>query len=339
MSYRSICRWVFWLFAGTAIFAGCSAARIPVEPAGPAQAVQTVAEAQKLPSELLYVFGGRPKIKKPYIMVFDGQDKSRYPLPLYTIPPDGNGIYGLLAVDRHNYLFAEQFFANSAKLYMFAPGQTKPSVTCSLPSAASAMYVSNGTLYLAQVGNAIVELAEPLTSRDDCSHPLATLTDVHAQREGSTTLYALVTDPQGDIFDTYQGGRYNYFYMDRFLAGSKTARPFANLHDAAATFYATSDRNDNLITNLADYPSGQGDVLAVFPHGSKVPKLFHPIDDGAYCGVAIATNDTELFALKNYPSPSVYVYRYDAKHGKIGQVKRSFSGLWMYGQSIAVYSR
>lgn len=325
----------FWILTGLAALAACNAMETPSVPPQSATAAQR--GHLRLPAELLYVLGGSVKTRTPHILVFDGQERSRHPAPIYTIPPDGNGEYGLLAVDHGNYLFAEQFLSNAVKLYMFPPGQTKPSVTCVLPWTATAMYVAKGRLYLAGAGDTIEEFAEPLTSKEDCEHPIVTLTDKLALHNGSPSLYALTMDRLGNIFDTWQGGRYNYFYMDKFPAGSKNAQAFAGLHDAVTTFYMTSDRSSNLITNLYAQ-SGYGDALAVFPRGSKVPKLFQPIPDGTYCGVAIATQDTELFALKDYPSTVVSVYHYFPNSGTIGTVKRTFPGLWPYAQSIAVYS-
>jgi hypothetical protein len=115
------------------------------------------------------------------------------------------------------------------------------------------------------------------------------------------------------------------------------AKLYAHMGKPLTAFFMTSDAAGNLITNVDDYACNHSDSLAVFPQGSHAPNLFYPITDGQYLGVAVGTHQTELFALKDYPSTAVGVYSYDESTGTIGSLLRSFPA-WYYNQSIAVFS-
>ena len=237
----------------------------------------------------------------PYIMALNAQDTSPSPSPLYTIPPNGQGEYGYLAVDSDNYLFAIKYFSYSAKLSMFAPGSTKASVTCLFSTPPIGMYVAKDVLYLTQADDTIVEYAEPLSASQGCSHPIKTLTDERAKRLGSKSLYGLMVDPFGNIFDVWQASQNEALYMDEFNAGSNHAHSFFALHDSYETFMLTSDHNGNVITNVENYLGSPNDAIAVILHGTKTPQLFYPIGDGGYGGLALGKHDGELFAFRNYP--------------------------------------
>ncbi len=266
-------------------------------------------------------------------MALNAQDTSPSPSPLYTIPPNGQGEYGYLAVDSDNYLFAIKYFSYSAKLSMFAPGSTKASVTCLFSTPPIGMYVAKDVLYLTQADDTIVEYAEPLSASQRCSHPIKTLTDERAKRLGSKSLYGLMVDPFGNIFDVWQASQNEALYMDEFNAGSNHAHSFFALHDSYETFMLTSDHNGNVITNVENYLGSPNDAIAVILHGTKTPQLFYPIGDSGYGGLALGKHDGELFAFRNYPTGAVHVYGYNAKTGNLGSEKRAYSGI--DGGSIA----
>lgn len=334
------------LFAGLVTLAACSGFR--TSPSGPFErpAAQPAPASPMrlqtrprltLPPEVLYAIGGNPQKNTNYIMALNAQDTSPSPSPLYTIPPNGQGEYVYLAVDSSNYLFAIKYFPYSAKLAMFAPGSTKASVTCLFSTTPTGMYVANGLLYVAQADDTIVQYAEPLSASRGCSQPIKTLTDQLARRSGSKSLYGLMGDPFGNIFDVWQSSGNEQLYMDEFNAGSNHAHSFFALHDSYETGLLTSDHNGNIITNLENYQGSPNDAIAVMLHGTKTPQLFYPVGDGGYGGFALGRRDGELFAFRSYPTGEIHVYGYNAKSGTLGSERRVFSGI--DGGSIAVFSK
>ncbi len=323
------------------LLAGCSAA-IPFAKAPHSLGTSgaTVTADRTLPPNLLYTLGGKPQSRAPYIQVFDAQAAGPTPSPLYTIRPEGNTGFGLLAVDAQNDLFAEKFFYNGdGKLYQFPPGSTVPSTTCLLHPHAGTIALANGKLYLSRGGASIAEYAEPLPKGDVCPKPVRTLVDERAKRFGNGIL-GLVADPQGDVFDVWSSPSTYAGSIDEFSSGSTHAHLFANLGKSSGTFYLVSDRNGALLTSIDGYKGSLNDSIAVFPHGSGVPKLFYPSGPGAYGGVGLASHEREFFALNSYPIATVHIYEYDPKTATLGtEAKRSFSNVWGPGQSIAVFSK
>ncbi len=337
-------RYMMGLLATQVLVVACSSVQSPVTPLGGliqhADQNPTLhrSDRPRLPAEVLYVLGGTQKTRQPFINVFNAQDTAPNPTPLYTIPPNGDGGFGVLAVDSQNNLFVEKAAGSIVKLYMYPAGQSKPSVVCLLPFIPNNMSIAGNVLYIATRSNSINEYVVPFSAGKTCPSPAKTITDKIAERESNTGILGVSADPFGDVFDTWQASPANGF-MDEFNAGSNHAHSYARLGDYYASFYMTSDRKGNMITNIRNSSENPMDSIAVFPRGSKVANLFDPINDGQYLGMAVATNDTELFVAVDYPTTEVQVYSYDAKTATVGSLKRTFTNVWYYAQSIAVFSQ
>jgi hypothetical protein len=323
----------FMLFA---ILAACTGAVLPGEGVHPIPPSRLTESPMLLPPNLLYVTGGPTSTRHPFIAVFNAQDKSPSPQPIYTISPKGGGEYGLFAVDASNDLFAVNYFANGAELLVFPSGKAKPTTMCLLDNAPRGIYITHATLYLTTALYTIEEYSLPIHAGKTCPSPNRVLTDQRAQLRGTLGLWAVAVDPTGDVFDVWQSQ--NGQRIDEFRVGSKAARRFASLGQTYGAFAMTSDASGDLITNISGTGS-QWNSIAVFPHGSHRPKRFQPIPNGQYLGVAVAGHGTELFAAKDYPATAVGVYAYDQMNGHVGSLLRSFPNVWYYAQSIAVFSR
>ncbi|HZY97908.1 MAG TPA: hypothetical protein VFE35_12505 [Candidatus Cybelea sp.] len=322
----------FVLFA---ILAACAGVSVPGNGPHLLPSTKLAQSRLALPSELLYVAGGPTEEPHPFIEVFNAQDTSSSPQPIYTIPPIGGGSYFLLAVDATNDLFAINL-TNRAKLLVFPSGKSVPSISCVLANTPQGIYIARNVLYLATALYTIEEYALPIHAGHKCPNPNATLTDQRAKLRGTLGLWAPVVDPHGDIFDIWFDGLGET--IDEFPAGSKRARRFAPLPNTGGAYYLLSDSSGNLVTSIAGTGS-QYDSIAMFPHGMHSPKRFHPISNGSYLGFAIAEHGTELFAARDYPTTEVQVYAYDSTTGNVGRLLRSFTDVWYYAQPIAVFSR
>jgi hypothetical protein len=297
----------------------------------------TVAHPRALPPNLLYVAGGPTTEPHPFIEVFNARDTSKSPTPIYTIAPIGGGSYGLFAVDGTNDLFAINYFSNGAQLLVFPSGKTKPKVSCRLSSVPQGMSIAGGVLYLSTAGYTVEEYTLPIAAGSTCPNPTQTLTDQRAKLRGQSGLWQPAVDSKGDVFDLWVDGTLGE-KIDEFSAGSKTAHQYAPLPKTFADFYMTADPGGNLITSI----SGSGtqyESIAVFPHGKHFPKRFHPIANGAYLGFAVAGRGTELYAAVDYPTTRVEVFAYNSQTGQVGSLLRSFTDVWYYNQSVAVFSR
>jgi hypothetical protein len=297
--------------------------------------------ASSTPTEILYVLVGKVKTEAPSVAAFNGEDDSSDPKPLYTIRPNGLGSYDYLAADSADNLFVAKGLANSTKIYMFGPGKNKADAVCILPFKVANMTIASDTLYLSvdDGSDRIEELPEPF-AHGTCAQAKKTVVDETALREGGTILFGVAVDPSGAIFDIYEGGPgMEKMYMDEFSAGTDHSHAFYNLGESYSSFYIAIDSHKNLITNLQNAASDSSDYLAVFPKETKKPNLVDPLDDGAWQDLAFAKNDTELFAISDYPTTKVSVFDYDPATGTIGKVKRAIGGLWPYDQVLAVYSK
>lgn len=290
------------------------------------------------PTSLLYVEGGPTSTRHPSIEVFNARDNSN-PKPIYTIGPRGGGTYGLLAVNGSNDLFAVNYFANGAELLIFPSGKTQPRIVCLLDNVPRDTFITRDTFYFTTKKYTIEEYALPIqhAGGKDCPEPIKVFTDEHAKLRGYEGLFGIAVDPRGDVFDVWQA--LNGQRIDRFGPRSPRARPFASLKQSVGAFSMTSDSNANVITNQSG-ESPQSDSIVIFPPGGRTRKLFDPIPNGLYLGVAVADKSTELFAAKDYPQTTVSAYAYDPSTRKVGPVLRTFSsGIWPYAQSIAVFPR
>jgi hypothetical protein len=333
------------LFFGTALaLAACASQAVQPTPSLSGNAIALSRGAAHLlssPTEVLYVLVGKTKSRTPSVAAFDGNDSSSDPKPLYTIRPNGIGSYGYLAVDDADNLFVAKYLAQSTKIYMFAAGQVKASAVCNLPYSVSSMTIADGTLYaaLGDGTDRIQEFKEPFTG-GTCAEPTKTLTDEIAVREGGKYLWGVSIDPAGSIFDIYEGGPgIESMYMDEFTAGTDHSHAFLKLGESYSTFYMTIDKHKNIILGYENQASDSNAYLAVFPHETKKPALYYPLGNGAWLGVGLAKDQTELFALSDYPTTKISVYAYNASTGKIGELKRTIGGLWMYDQQFAIYSK
>ncbi len=287
----------------------------------------------KLPSELLYVDGGSGSY--PYIEVFNGKEKSPRQKPIYKIAQRSGGRYGLLAVDSDNNLYVVNYLSNGSELDVFPSGETEPAISCLLAQSPTGSYIEGSVLYLTTPEFKIEEYPLPLRDREICPKPAKTLTDQHAKLNGKL-FFTVAADGVGDVFDIWQSGA-SEESIDEFPSRSEKARAYAPLGQSAA-FYMTTDAKGNLATSISPNGIGEGDDLAIFPYSSHHPKLYHPIRDGSYFGLAFAEHDTELFAAVDYPATTVEVYAYDPQTHHVGELLRSFSNVWYYAQSIAVFS-
>jgi hypothetical protein len=317
-----------------ALLAACGAPQPPIG----APAVRRSAGAA-LPANLLYVDGETDSTSRPSIEVFNSQDSSKNPQPIYTIGPRGGGSYGLLAVDDANDLFAVNYFANGAELIIFPSGETRAKIVCVLDNVPRGIFIAANTLYFPTKKYTIEENNLPIShgSGRDCPKPDKVLTDQRAKLRGIHGLWSIAVDRHGDIFDIWQspiGER-----IDKFDAGSATARPFASLKRTFGAFYMTSDSSGNLVTSFGS-EAPQSDSLAIFLPDGRTHHLFDSIPNGLYLGVAVAEKSTELFAAKDYPQTTVSAYAYYPRKAQVGRILRTFSsGVWSDAQSIAVFSK
>jgi hypothetical protein len=325
----------FILFA---ILAACAGGSLPSN--GPHLTVpfRHSQSPSSLPPELLYVAGGPTSEPNPFIEVFNAQDTSPTPQPLYTIAPTGGGSYGLFAVDATNDLFAVNYFANGAKLLVFPSGATKPTVNCLVDTSPQGMYIANSVLYFTTALYTIEEYSLPIHTGGKCPNPTRVLTDQRAKLRGTGGFWGPAVDPSGDVFDLWASPGFVGERIDEFPAGLKNARHFAPLARDPLASFITSDSSGNLITSASGI---HYDSIAMFPHGSHIPKYFHTIRgrNSVYFGFAIGHRGTELFATTNYPYTKVQVYAYNSRTGNVGRVLRSFTDVWSYASSVAVFSR
>ncbi len=325
--------------AAVLLIAGCGGSSLTPASVPRGTPAQTLAARHAgLPAEILYVTGGAQATRHPDIEVFDGEDTSGSGQPIYTIPPRSGGEYGSLMVDSKNNLYATNYFARAVELDVFPSGQRKPAIVCTLDATPSDATIVGNTLYLTTQAFTIEEYALPFHEGQNCPPPTRVLTDRNAKLHGRDLL-AVAPDPQGNLFDTWiNAGGQEPEYLDEFRGSSKTAHRYAALGESFS-YSMVSDSNGNLITDVSPNGVGESNDIAVFPYGSRKPALFDPISTGLYEAFAFGKNDTELFALPDYPTPEVQVYAYDAKTAKVGALLRSFTNIWFYAGSIAVYSK
>jgi hypothetical protein len=318
-------------FAG-ALFAGCGGSQPPIG----APDIASHISAAALPANLLYVLGGPRSTRHPSIEIFNALDNSKNPQPIYTIGPKENGAYGLLAVDKANNLFAVNYFENGAKLLTFPPGETRPNMICRLDNVPQGTFIARNTFYFTTKNYTAEEYSLPLHVGKGCSRPSKVITDQRAKLRGEFGLFGIAVDPHGNVFDVWDssGGQ----RIDEFSLGSTKARRFVSLGQTDEADYMTSDSRGNLITNFGTQKP-QSEAIAVLPPVGRPRKLFDQISDGTYLGVALADDDTELFSAKDYPATTVSAYAYDPTTGRVGRVLRTFSNIWYYAGSIAVFSR
>ena len=313
----------------TALLSACGGSQPPIGtpeamPQRQTSAITTradnIAPLQKLPRNLLYVVNSAPSYKHTFIAVFNAEDESRSPRPIYTIRPQAGGNFANLAVDQHNDLFAAVVFANGTKLEIFPSGHTKPTASCVFKKHVNPFIVGK-VLYLATQSDKVAEYSTPFVSGKQCAKPLKVLTDQRAELRG--TLSDVAADPSGDVFDTwYNDGPGSW--MDEFPAGSTKAHDFAYLGAGFTAWYVTSDTKGNIITAVQQYHGDHARQIAVFPRGSRAPKLFHAMPSGAYYGFAVGINDSRLFVEKNYPQVAVDVFQYDEARARVGELLYSF---------------
>jgi len=290
-----------------------------------------------LPSEILYVLGGSPSTHHPDIEVFDAAKKGSDQKPIYTIPPRGGGEYDLLDVDSSNDLYALNYFHNGAELDVFPPGSKRPSLQCLLPIQPVGLSVAGKTLYLSAFTFKIAEYALPLHPGKTCPKPSKTLTDQFAKLRGNF-FFGVAQDPQGDVFDTWQSAQGDqYCHIDIFHAGSETAHPYRNLYRGYGS-YLVSDSRGDLATDVLPNYKKSGAAIGLFPYGDQQRKFYDYIPNGTYLGLAFANNDTELFAVKDYPATVVLVYAYDSAIQHVGKLVTTFSSGIYSDAQIAVYS-
>jgi hypothetical protein len=241
-----------------------------------------------------------------------------------------------LAVDRANNLFAVNYFANGTKLLIFPAGETRPEVDCELDNAPRDTFIAGDAFYFTTQNYTIEEYSLPFSSGNTCPTPAEVLTDQRAKLRGELGLFGIAVDPGSDVFDVWQtsgGGQ----KIDKFSSGHTKARPFAPLREGCCAYYMTSDSRGNIITDVSD---GASRTIAVFPPAGHPRKLFHPIRNGTYLGLAVADKGKELFVEKDYPTTTVSAYAYDPATGHVGRILRTFSSnIWKGGQSIAVFSK
>jgi hypothetical protein len=293
-----------------------------------------------LPPELLYVTGGQPLTRHPFIEAFNAEDTSSSPQPIYTISPIDGGSYGYFAVDANNDLFAVNYFANGAKLIAFPSGKIRPIVNCLLDNKPQGMYADFHTLYLATPTYTIEEYKLPIRRGYACPKPNAVLTDQRAKLRGIQGVWSPAVDRNGDVFDVWYhpiGSSLGPAEIDVFPAGSKNARRFVGLPESSGLGGLLSTSSGDLVTNRGSRREGQ--TIAVFVRSSHTLKVFHHIPSGGYFGFARGNAGTELFASRDYPITEVVVYAFDLKTGDVGRVLRSFTSVWRNAGSIAVFSR
>lgn len=294
----------------------------------------------RLPSELLYVAGGPLRTRHPSIRVYDVNDKSKDPQPIYSIPPRAGGEYEALAVDSENNLYVINGFANGDELDVFPSGKEAPSVACLLANRTDYVSIAGNVLYVATRNYNIQEYDLPLHAAKNCAKPNETLVDARAKLRGRYFL-AVAADSQGDIFDTWLSDEgADGVYIDEFTKGSKQAHPYAPLGQDAG-YSLISDDNKNLITDVAARQGGDhGSSIGILRYGSKEPDRHRSIRQGVYSGFAFAGNETQLLACRDYPSTAVVLFAYDPASAQLGKRQRTFSaGIWRDAGSIAVFSR
>jgi hypothetical protein len=301
------------------------------------------ARAPAAPSEILYVLHRDNDYKGTSIEAFDAGDTSSKPKPLYTIGPGYANDYTSLAVDGRDNLFVAGggSYYGPPTVFMFAPGAKKPAAQCPLSDQLAGMYVAGGILYVSSYGytNTITEYAEPLVAGSGCGKPLKSLTDKIADRQNASGLPGLLVDNEGNIFDLYSSiGGEPPVVMDEFAAGTRVARKFDTLQESLTPSHLTVDRNDDIVTNGSGSGSPNVD-LAVFVRESKTPKLYYPIGDAQWLGVALGKSQTELFALSDYPAAAIHVFAFDPKKGSIGKQERLFGDIEPFGGALALYSK
>jgi hypothetical protein len=331
----------FLLLCGLLIPAACHGTIPSVLPAGTASRANpiTAASPRKLPAAILYALGGKPQTKAAYVQVFDAEDKSSDPKPIYTIAPVSGRGYSTLGVDSENNLFAETIVGNEPAIKMFAPGATKATAACQLTRYASGMYVANGLIYLAHTDSTIEEYAEPIPNAKHCPAPVLTLTDKLAGREASLGLFGVAADSAGNVFDTYQVGLATGV-MDKFAAGKTYATKYASLGQDFTTFYLAISSHNDIAAGVGGYVSTPPTYqLAVFPKEARKAIVSNPTGEtnGSYLGVGFGKHDTEIFSLYDYPATTIRAYAFDPATGKVGKLLRSFYNLYNYEQQFAVY--
>jgi hypothetical protein len=315
---------------------------VPALPSGAKSERHLMPSPRSSPSDILYLLLGTKNYHGPSIGVFDADDTSSKPKPLYTIAPYNKEYYeyySYLAVDSHNNLFAAVSAKSEDSIEMFESGARKTSVTCPLPAEVSSLYVSGGILYVGEFGysNTIAEYAEPFSTKTGCGKPVKMLTDKLADKQNADGIEGMVVDSAGNLFDAFTGveGSDGFAVMDEFEAGSRVARKFLSIKNATTPRYLTVDRNKDIVTNLLGGET-VNDVLAVFPHETKKPKLYYP--NAAYWqGVALTGAQTELFASSTYPA-AVHVFGFDPKTGAVGD-ERTFGDVQPYGGSLVIFSK
>ncbi|MBV9263603.1 MAG: hypothetical protein JO324_04715 [Candidatus Eremiobacteraeota bacterium] len=324
------------LAAGVAAFAVLAACSTGTLPGGArnGSAVRADASGAALPRELLYVTGGAPTTRHPYIEVFNAQDTSPTPAPLYTIAPTGDGVYGPFSVDAANNLYAMNYYQNGAVLLVFPSGTTKAAVKCLLDTMPSNIYLANYTLYVSTRAYTIEEYSLPIRAGRNCPKPARVLTDLRAKLRGAG-LFAVAVDAQGNVFDVWSPGA-NY-EIDVFPLGSKNARQYVKLPQSSGDAML-SDAAGNLITNVG-HAGRNTNAIAVFPYRSRDPNIFDTIAQGRYFGFALGDDDTELFAMRNYPAVEVGVWSYDPRGAQVGRKLHSLTNIYPNSGSIAVFSK
>jgi hypothetical protein len=277
--------------------------------------------------------------------VYDAEDTSAKPKPLYIIGPGYANLYSRLAVDASGNLFVAGGGGDygTEVLYMFPPGAKKPSATCPFSNSFGGMFVANGKLYLSTLGysNTIAEYAEPLQAGGGCGKPIRTLTDKAAFKLHAAGLVGLLVDQQENIFDSfalYVGSPPQF--IDEFKAGSRSAQNFAKIQEGGTPEFFAVDRNDDIITTGSEQ-GYSGNALAVFPRESKQQTLYDPLDGAVWewDGLALDKAQTTLFAATFGNKSAIHLLAFDPKTGKIGKEKRTFGNVELGGGAIALYAR
>ncbi|MBV9233100.1 MAG: hypothetical protein JO030_03575 [Candidatus Eremiobacteraeota bacterium] len=268
------------LAAGAAPFAllvACAAGTLPGKGPGAVSALTEFPTAAARPRELLYVAGGSARTRHPYIEVFNAQDTSPTPAPLYTIAPTGDGAYGSFAVDAAGNLYAMNYYQNGATLLVFPSGKTKAAVTCLLDTMPSNVYLANNTLYVSTYVYTIEEYSLPIHAGRICPKPARVLTDSRAKLRGGG-LFALAVDPKDNVFDVWSRRPGSGYAIDVFARGSKNPRQYVELPRTSG-YAMLSDGVGNLITNVG-HAGRSTNAIAVFPSGSRDPNVFDVIAQG-----------------------------------------------------------
>jgi hypothetical protein len=311
---------------------GCAAAGMAHLPLSAVPA----ATPSALPAEILYVTNGKATTRHPYIEVFNAKDTSSQK-PLYTIPSRRGGQYGALAVDEQNNLYVTNYFTGGTELVVVPSGKSKPNLTCVLGAQPGGTYITGKTLFMTTQSYTIEEYALPLTHKgQNCQSPETVLTDRRAKLRARAFL-SVAVDPKGDIFDSWlsQGSK---IHVDEFPAGSKNARPYPT-PSRYNVDYMAFDSKGNLVTSVSSVTAGDGGDIGIFRPGNRQPTLYDAIPTGLYFQPALAGNDSELFIGRDYPEEAIEVFAYDPNAGRVGKLLRSFTNIWFYAQSIAVYAK